>query len=245
MRFPTSVVIALGCASAFAQAAPQLPMDRYDVHFGEQEGEYYFYIAPDSLTSHAAWHPRDTAMWAFDLYLFDNYAEATYEQYAWEDLLPDTARVRSAFQHALGKDTAFAKLYQRSFRSGSTSTVLIDTLMRIAARFYYLHRTGTTGLDLHLCTGINRVKELAHDGDGPYYAAFCYQAIRDMDDPYLYYRKAKEALPDSLYSDMPTDRVLAAEQGLYDLIAEDIGLREFLLAEYARKEPWLCFRLAR
>lgn len=245
MRFQTSGVIVLGYASAFAQTAPQLPMDRYDVHFGEQEGEYYFYIAPDSLTGHAEWHPRDTAMWAFDLYLFDNYAEAAYDQYLWENLLPDTARVRSAFQHALGKDTAFAELYQGSFRPSNASIVHIDTLMRIAARFYYLHRTGTTGLDLHLCTGINRVKELTQDEDGSYYAAFCYQAIRDMDDPYLYYRKAKEALPDPLYEDMPTDRILVAEQGLYDLIAEDAGLREFLLAEYSRKKQWLCFQVVR
>lgn len=209
---------------------------------GHGEDGMYLYAEPDSNSHNIQWPGRDTALWAFDAYLYDNYASAMWHMDELEALLPDTMAIRARYLEMLRTDTAFGRLYGNAAPDHPVPSIKIDSLQRIAAHFFYLHRAGKR-VTAHICTGINQVKNLPQSSGSPYYAAFCYQVIRSMEDPFAIFYRAKDASGDSLYQDMPDDALHTAEQHIYDHVAADPELRRLLLDTYAVKQRLLNFKV--
>lgn len=210
--------------------------------FGHGEEGMYLYSMPDSSSRNLKWPVRDTALWAFDMYLFDNHAMALRREQELEKLLPDTTTIRERFRVMLEQDTAFAGIFRQAMPDNRVPDIRIDSLLRIAAHFYYLHRLDD-GVTAHVCTGINRVKELPQTQGSPYYAAFCYQVIRSQEDPFAILYRAKDAAGDSIWNAMPDELLHKAEQDIYRHAAADPDLRKQLMDAYNIKKRYLNFSI--
>lgn len=225
-----------------AQDQAQQPADRFKVIFGQGEEGLYLYAAPDSGSFDPRWPGRDTALWAFDAYLFDNYATVHRHLFELKQALPDSTAIRARFKGMLEADTAFARMFRNAIPDRPVPAIRMDSLLRIAAHFFYLHRMGER-VTAHICTGINQVRKLPQNAGSPYYAAFCFQVIRSSEDPFAILHRAKDAIPDSIYKDMPDEALHRAEHGIYDQAAADPELRRLLLDAYAAKKHYLNFKV--
>ncbi|MCC6838755.1 MAG: hypothetical protein IT230_01210 [Flavobacteriales bacterium] len=239
----TGLALALCCASALSlHAQEQRLAERFRLVFGHGEEGMYLYSMPDSTSRNMLWPGRDTALWAFDMYLFSNYAAAHKELFDLEKQLPDTVAILARYRSMLDGDTTFARLYRNGMPDRPVPAIHFDTLLHTASRFFYLHRS-RGGVTAHICTGMNKVKELPKSPGSPYYAAFCYQVIRSLDDPFAIFYRAKDALRDSLYNTMPDELLHQAEQEIYHRCAADPELRRLLMEAYASKQRYLNFKV--
>lgn len=202
----------------------------------------YLYTMPDSNSHNVQWPGRDTALWAFDMYLFSNYAATFKREQELEQLLPDTTNIRKRFTAMLEHDSVYARMFRQAMPDNRVPDIQIDSLLDIASRFYYLHRSHG-GVTAHICVGINKVKELPQSKGSPYYAAFCYQVIRSQEDPFAIFDRAKDALGDSIYNDMPDEELHRAEHDIYRHAAADPELRKQLWDAYLTKRRYLNFRV--
>lgn len=188
---------------------------------------------------------RCTALYNANSYLFCNYAIAYGKQTELEKLMPDTAAIRLKFNTYLETDTAFQRLYMRSIQREMVEPLRIDSAMRIAAHFFYVHRMGKE-VTVHVCIGINKVQSLSTSQAHPYHAAFCYMTIWGMDDFMTLFRKRIAPIRDELKDKKLSDeRLLELEQTVYDLMANDPELRKALLDEYEQKAQYLNFELTK
>lgn len=64
-----------------------------------------------------------------------------------------------------------------------------------------------------------------------------------MDEPFAIFYRAKYAIPDSVYKDMPDEALHKAEHEIYDHAAADPELRRLLLDAYAVKKRYLNFKV--
>jgi hypothetical protein len=228
---------------AFTQGQAQDPADRYKMVFGHGKEGIYLYSMPDSASSNPQWPGRDTALWAFDMYLFSNYAATFKRERELSKLLPDTIAIRKRFRDMLEQDTAYARFFHHAMPDHRVPDIRIDSLLYIASRFYYLHRASGGGVTAHICVGINKVKELVRTEGSPYYAAFCYQVIRSQEDPFAIFYRAKDAAGDSIYNDMPEEQLHQAEHDIYRHAAADPELRQQLWSAYLAKRRYLNFQV--
>jgi hypothetical protein len=230
------------CALVFAQDEGQSLADRYKMVFGSGEDGMYLYCMPDSSSNNVQWPGRDTALWAFDMYLFSNYAATFKREQDLEQLLPDTTTIRRRFAAMLEHDSAYARIFHQAMPENRVPDIQIDSLLVIASRFYYLHRSHGN-VTAHICVGINKVKKLPQSEGSPYYAAFCYQVIRSQEDPFAIFDRAKDAAGDSLYDEMPDELLHKAEHDIYRHAAADPELRKQVWDAYLTKRRYLNFRV--
>jgi hypothetical protein len=243
----------LACATALlishepvrAQRAVDLSFhDLFHVEVHTYEGDVYLNIEPDSLRSDTVNGSICSALWNAHAYLYTNYSELWRQETELLALLPDTAALQRKFDAFLEADTAFQRLYMRSVRRDMVAPLPLDSALRIAAHFYYVHRLEGE-VTCHVCIGINKVKTLSASPSHPYHAAFCYMAIAAMDDHFEPFDRTIIPIRDELKGD-PTDaRLQQLEQFVYDTIARDPELRQALLDEYDRKAQYLNFELIR
>ncbi len=169
---------------SFAQAQKDVPFsDFFTIRVDTTGGEAYLTMGPDSLPGDTQLNARCTALWHYHSYLLDNYAKVYDENEQLLALLPDTMAMRTKFHALLDADTAFQRLYMRSIDNVTISPLPLDSAMRIASHFFYLHRVSGRP-SVHICTGVNKVKEMSGVPDHPQYSAFCYMVIREMEDPF-------------------------------------------------------------
>jgi len=205
----------------------------------------YLTLRVDSLPADPLLADRCTALYNANSYLFCNYAVAYGKQPELEKLMPDTAAILLKFNTYLDADTAFQRLYMRSIRRQMVEPLSIDSALRIAAHFFYVHRMGKE-VTVHVCVGWNKVKEMKSTTAHPYHAAFCYMTIWGMEDFMALFRKRIEPIRDDLKAKKLSDaRLMELEKTVYDLMANDPELRKALLDEYERKAQFLNFELIR
>ncbi|MBK6775466.1 MAG: hypothetical protein IPG74_06325 [Flavobacteriales bacterium] len=118
----------------------------------------------------------------------------------------------------------------------------LDSAMRIAAHFYYLHRMDGRAT-MHVCVGINKVRAMSASLSHLYHAAFCYMAIWGMNDSMKPGRQIIDPFRPELKANPSDERLHELEQLVYDTLERDPELRKVLLDEYERKAPYLNFEL--
>jgi hypothetical protein len=208
------------------------------------EGEEGAYIntGPDSLPPDPALHARCTALWPYHLYLYSIFSETYGHEQRMEKMLPDTVAITRYFHDLLEAETEFKELYLRSIRPDHIAALHIDSALRIAAHFYYLHLMDGEPT-VHICVGINKVRELSSSTDHPHHAAFCYMTIWEMEDSFGPWSTVKAPFADELKAKPSGDRIAEIEQEVYQRIAVLPEMRQALIETYERKKEHLNFEL--
>lgn len=205
--------------------------------------DLYINLEPDSATGHTALDNQCKALFWHHMYLFENYAHAAAYVWKLKPFLPDTTLIQARLDSAFTADTAFTRLYGRSLAKEPVADLPIDSALKIAAHFFYLH-SDLGKPTVHVCVGINKVKSLSTDPSHPYHAAFCYQTIWDLDDHFALLDKVKGPYSKEFKKTPPTEaRILEVEQLVYTGMAELPALRQLLIDSYERKKAYLNFRL--
>lgn len=226
-----------------AQTEHAVPFtDLFTIRVDTTGGEAYLTMGPDSLSGDTQLNARCTALWYYHSYLFDNYAKVYDEDQDLLALLPDTVAMRTKFHALLDADTAFQRLYMRSIDYDTIRPLPLDSAMRITSHFFYLHRENGRPT-VHICTGINEIKEMSGVSDHPQYAAFCYMVIREMEDPYALLGQVIEPYRAELKENPPDERLSELEHVVYDTLARSSELRKAVLDTYGRKAEYLNFKL--
>ncbi len=203
----------------------------------------YINLEPDSATGNAPLDAQCAALFWHHMYLFENYANTA--AYVWElvPLLPDTILIQARIDSAFTADTAFTQLYDRVLAKEPVADLPIDSALKIAAHFFYLHSDKGKPV-VHICVGINKVKMLSSEAAHPYHAAFCYQTIWGLEDHFKLLDKVKAPYSKEFKKKPPTEaRILEVEQRIYNGMAQLPELRQALIETYERNKAFLNFRL--
>lgn len=206
--------------------------------------EAYLLFGPDSMKADPVHGPSSSALRNFNDYLYSHYAEVYDQHDEILKLLPDTAALQKRYDELLDADTAFQRIYLRGLRKEKVDPLPLDSAMHLAAHFYYLHRMGGK-VTMHVCVGVNKVKEMSASQSHRYHAAFCYMAIRGMEDSMRPGLQVIEPFRAELKAGPSDERLLELEQLVYETLARDPELRKVLLDEYDRKAMYLNFEIVR
>lgn len=245
---PRIRVVTLTCAflsfHAYPQSAPspQRFPDLFTFEVINDQGASYINTGPDSLPSDPSLHARCTALWPYHFYLYSIFSNTYGHEEELQAMLPDTVALAARFDSLLQAETRFKDLYLRSLTDQRIASLHIDSAIRIAAHFYYLHLYDGEPT-LHLCVGINKVRELSNTADHPHHAAFCYLTIWEMEDSFAPFDQVKTPFAEELKGQPTKQRVAEIEQELYKRIAALPEVRQALIATYERKAPYLNFEL--
>lgn len=150
--------------------------------------------------------------------------------------------MRQRFAERMAEDTAFQQLYLRSVNREMVAPLPIDSALRIAAHFYYVHMMDGQPA-VHICVGINKVKGLSTAEAHPYHAAFCYMAIRMMKDASTPYARVRGTFAEEVKAGVSEERLAHIEQEVYERIAALPLMRQVLIDTYVRKAKHLNFEL--
>jgi hypothetical protein len=203
----------------------------------------YINLEPDSTTGNAALDSQCAALFWHHMYLFEN--DSKTASYVWKlkPLLPDTALIRTKIDSSFTADTAFTAMYSRAITKAPVSDLPIDSALKIAAHFFYLHSEDGKPI-VHVCVGINKVRDLMPGDAHAHHAAFCYQTIWQMKDHFALLKKVKAPYSREFKKKPPTEaRILEVEQLVYAGMAQQPALRKALIDTYERKKTHLNFRL--
>lgn len=242
-----SVLLVLSWTASLASA--QSPWND-KAHFHELfrcevdgEGEDFFLnVTPDSMQAAPAFRDRYTALyWAND-YLYSNYSTLYKHQKEIIALRKDRDAMKQRFAERMAEDTAFQRLYLRSVNREIIAPLHIDSALRIAAHFYYVHKMNGQPT-VHICIGINKVKDLSMAMEHPYYAAFCYMAIWELDEVSAPYKQVREPFSEEVKAGVSDARIEEIEQEIYKRVAALPMMRQVLIDAYTRKAQHLNFEL--
>jgi len=228
-----------------AQDSGTLPRttDLFSMRVVGTGADRYINLEPDSATGYAVLDTQCAALYWHHMYLFENYAQTAVSVWKLEPLLPDTAVIQARLNSSFTADTAFTKLYNTALTKEPVADLRIDSALKIAAHFYYLHSDKGEPI-LHVCVGINKVMSLSTFPSHPYHAAFCYQVIWQLDDSDDLLKKVRSPYSKEFKKDRPTEeRIKEVEQLIYAGMADLPELRQALIASYERNKAHLNFRL--
>lgn len=231
-------------SSALAQQTVARPTtDIFELKLAKDGRKTYLSLEPDSLTGDATLDTRCTALWPSLMYLFENYANTAAYIWKLEELLPDTATIQARVDSSFAVDTAFSTLYQRALDREPVASLSIDSALLIASHFFYLHSEKGKPV-VHICVGINKVKEISTTLAHPYHAAFCYQVIWEMEDHSTLLNAVKAPYSKEFKKHKPSEaRIREVEPLIYAGMAEQPALRQALIASYERNKEHLNFEL--
>ena len=182
-------------------------------------------------------------MWPYLMYLFENRSNTASTVWKLEKFLPDTSLIQARIDSSFNADTAFASIYMGALAKTPVASLSIDSALRIAAHFFYLHSENDAPI-MHICVGINKVNDLSGTIAHPYHAAFCYQTIWEMEDYSPLLNKVKDPFSEEFKAHPPSEqRIMEVEQLIYTGMAAQPELRQALIATYDRHKEHLNFQL--
>lgn len=205
---------------------------------------YLLYYA-DSMKNDSYYHEYCSAMWAFNEYLFSNYSCIPGNDSVIAKLIPDTTAVKEKFNALLTEDTGFRNIFEKAIEKKEVAPVKIDSLMKIASRFFLVHRSRGEIVQ-HLCSTINKVQSLHQNENSPYYNAFCFMAIWNNNNHIFdLFDQAVKPYFGELWGSKPIsdDRLEEIKNDVFNYFATDKELRNILLKEYNEKKSYLNFKI--
>lgn len=213
---------------------------RYNVQGSNKNG--HLFVEPDTMAMDPTDREHHVAMFHAHDYLYNNYAQLYKYQKEIVGLRSDKSALNQRIAERFGQDTAFQQLYLRSVNKEMVAPLHIDSALRIISHFYYVHKVDGKPT-VHICIGINKVKELSGSEAHPYHAAFCYMVIREMDDLQLPYQNVREPFTAEVKAGVSDERMLAIEEEIYVRIAGLPMMRKVLIDAHSRKAKYLNFEL--
>lgn len=238
------VTLAL-CNTASAQGPWNEPDRSHELFRCKAAGKgksAYLTVEPDSNQADPVLRERCAALYYAHDYLYNNYSKLYRHQQEILALRKDKKGMRQRFAERMAEDTAFQQLYLRSVNREMVAPLPIDSALRIAAHFYYVHMMDGQPA-VHICVGINKVKGLSTAEAHPYHAAFCYMAIRMMKDASTPYARVRGTFAEEVKAGVSEERLAHIEQEVYERIAALPLMRQVLIDTYVRKAKHLNFEL--
>lgn len=208
------------------------------------EAEKFIHVEPEELKTNPVLGPQLNALSNFYAYLYENYTGMYRHQSELLALLPDEVALQQRFDELMDTDADLRSIYLRPLRKEKVDALPLDSALRIAAHFFYVHRMQGK-VTMHVCIGINEVQEMSASTAHPYHAAFCYMAIWGMKDFMGLFESAVDPYRAELKADPTDERLQEIEELVYEALAHDPKLRKVVLKEYARKAKYLNFELIR
>ena len=194
-------------------------------------------------------------------YIKDNYTNINYFQL--RSTSADLDQATQALSKAFERDslytrcaTELAYYYLRAkgiqvlgYRPPPKQNVSTAELMRIASRFFYAHSVNQApdSIGFHVCVGMNGYQHNPQLLTNPLVEAFCFMALfQNLHNPdytyWLYFTQQVKRLRSKYRVETdPIQRIEAARQEMYSLMATNEELRRALLSEYAHKAGMLNF----
>lgn len=245
-RLSAIIVVLVATLTASAQhRADELPFHQlFRVEAQSYGGEKYLEIKPEKLKGDKQLGPMLAALADYNAYIYENYTQMHRHQRELLALLPDEAALRNRFNELMDADTALQRICMRTLRGEKVAALPLDSALRIAAHFFYVHRMEGE-VTMHVCIGINKVQEMSTAPAHPYYAAFCYMAIWGMRDKMRLFAQVIEPYRAEMRANPSDERLHEMELLVYDAMAREPALRKAVLKEYAKKGKYLPFELIR
>lgn len=235
--------VMIPCGSWAQTNAATRIRDRFAMQVVGTGADAYISLEPDSSSGDAEMDARSAALYHALVYLHENYANTASYVWKLQPLLPDRALIQARIDSSFAADTAFSTLYARALDRTPVPDLPIDSALKIAAHFFYLHSDNDKPV-VHVCVGINKVKELMSGYGHPYHAAFGYQTIWQMKDQFALLKKVKAPYSKEFKKKPPTEaRIQEVEALIYTGVANRPELRQALIDCYERNKEHLNFEL--
>ena len=238
---------------AMASYSPVLAQERLDeipfhdlfrVEARSYDGRKYLNIEPEKIKPNDGLGAQVRAVPEFYEYLYENYTEMYRHQQELLALLPDEAALQKRFGELMDADTVLRRIYLRPLRKEKVDALPLDSALRIAAHFFYVHRMEGK-VTMHICIGINEVQQLSASQSHPYHAAFCYMAVWGMKDKMDLFEKVAAPYRAEMRANPTDERLHEVEEMVYEAMTHDPELRKAVLKEYERNAKYLNFELLR
>ena len=193
-------------------------------------------------------------------YLLTNRTDLKNQIPAYQEMFPDTAKISHSFTLHLQQRDSFL-LYVNTFltplqspRQPTTMIYSEDELMKVASKFFFCDRVNADStIGMHVCIGLNGIKEARWARDYTLLEAFCFEAIFEnllnddqQDDEFMKsaaaYRDniSKVQLPQSKTLDEYLERV---KLSVFQEMMYDEALEKELLAHYRENRKNLPFEI--
>ena len=199
----------------------------------------YQYVEPDSLLKNPKYSAYGSNMWAFNMYLFENYSIESSKSDLLDSLLFDTLNLRLKHNELLMKDIAFQKIFFDAYNKNPIPSIHVDSIQKIMARFFYLHRLPNRKIETHLCATINEVLKMNQTEYTPYYNAFCYMVLRNQKP----FDKLNMYITTTLPQDIDDTLVEEARIKNYEILSKNPILRQMIIDEFESKKAFLNFTI--
>jgi hypothetical protein len=161
-------------------------------------------------------------------------------------LYPDTSKIKQLYLDRYCGDQKLVSYFEETYTAiknrdlKKDKTYSADELMKVASIFFYCDQVNPdTSIGMHVCIGINGMKETKWEKDYTLLAAFCFEAIfTDLDndnsqirDAYVSEKKESSeqlrknfATPEQYLEDVKSD--------VFNRMENNVTLKEKLLAYY-------------
>ena len=174
-------------------------------------------------------------------------------------LYPDTSELKRIYLDIYCQDKLLPKYFEETYTAVKNPDMQrgkvysADELMEVASKFFYCDEVlPDSSVQMHVCIGINGVKEAKWEQDYTLLAAFCYEAIfNDMDKDRSQIRSAyssehDEAVKQFRNNITTMDKYLEDTRvNLFDRMKSNTILKEKLLAYYELNKNNLSFKITK
>lgn len=199
----------------------------------------YQYIEPDSLLENSKLSGYASSMWAFNMYLFENYSIESSKTELLDSLLMDTLSLRQMHKELLLRDSTFQKIFFKAFNKTIIPSIHVDSIQKIMARFFYLHRLPNRKIETHFCATINEVLKMEQTENSPYYNAFCFMVLRNQNP----FDKLSLFITSTLPAETDDKLIEEAKRKNYDILSVNPLLRQMIIDEFESKKSYLNFTI--
>jgi len=197
------------------------------------------YVEPDSLLKNSELSAYASSMWAFNMYLFENYSIESSKNHLLDSLLVDTFNLKLMHKELLLKDSSFQKIFFKAFNKTLIPSIHVDSIQKIMARFFYLHRLPNRKIETHFCATINEVLKMEQTENTPYYNAFCFMVLRNQKP----FDKLNRYITTTLPQDIDDKLVEEARIKNYEILSVHPMLRQMIIDEFESKKAFLNFTI--
>jgi hypothetical protein len=183
-------------------------------------------------------------------------ADKTKERDSLNSLFPDTLEIKRLYLDHYCQDQKLVKYFSQTYNAIKNpdfqkEAYSADELMEVASKFFYCDKVNPdSSIQMHVCIGLNGLKETRWEKDYTLLSAFCYEAIfNDLDKEDSQIRTAYSTEHDNAtgqYRKSVTTLESYLEdvkKNLFDRMKNNAVLKEKLLAYYKLNQGNLAFRI--
>ena len=170
---------------------------------------------------------------------------------------PDTLKLKQLYLDKFIEDSSLVKYFEETYAPIAnpnlkvTKTFNQEELMEVASKFFYCDQVRPdTTVQMHICVGLNGIKEAMWEKDYTLLAAFCFEAIfndLDKDDSQLsvsYSLEHEKAVNENRNNITTLEKYLEdVRKDLFSAMKRNSTLKEKLLSYYKLNKNNLAFKI--